>query len=173
MKTKNTNWEDRLKTHLGEDRERFPLPDGHFDSLKASILANKDSEITKTSPKRGMRVVWTVVVPIAAAAALALFVMNRQTVPAAIEEEPVLLSEAAEDFLEKTTEETVMVEMDTQTIMAIAAEPEYQTLKEEVLFEEYLEETLYETEEADLFAELEAEEIEDYLVENININSEL
>ena len=84
------------------------------------------------------------------------------------------MSEAAEGFYKSRVEEVENLDIDSQTIVALASNQSTETMQEEVLYDEYEYEALEaESEEVDPLDDLDLEDIEDYLVENININSEL
>ena len=83
------------------------------------------------------------------------------------------MSEAAEGFYESKVEEAPLLEIDSQTIAELQESEALENIKEEVLIEEYELAALEEEEDDDLFSDLDLEDIEQYLAENININSEL
>ncbi|MBI1222498.1 MAG: hypothetical protein GC180_07840 [Bacteroidetes bacterium] len=172
MKT-NTSWEDKLKAKLGEDRERFPLPGNHFASLKEQILSEKEASRKSNAASGKIKPLWLLVVPVAAAAAVAVFLLSRQGVPVQPPPDNLMLSDAAEVYFEITTSEPVQLEVDSHLIKKLSNEPVYQEMKTEVIYEEYLDDYVYEADEQDPLDQLAVEDIEDYLVENININSEL
>lgn len=186
MKTNKNTWEDKLRKELGDDSSRFPLPENYFSSLKEKIEASAFAEkamadrkveaelpepLTR-NPKPLLKWVYLAALPIAAA--LAFFILNRETVPT---QEPInqeLMSEAAEGFYESRVEEAENLEIDSQAIVALASNESTKSMQEEVLYEEYEYDILEEeSDEVDPLDDLDLEDIEEYLVENININSEL
>ncbi len=147
--------------------------DGFVATTKSPVpeLAEGPEPLT-ANPKPLLKWVYLAALPIAAA--LAFFILNRETIPV---QEPInqeLMSEAAEGFYKSRVEEVENLDIDSQTIVALASNQSTETMQEEVLYDEYEYEALEaESEEVDPLDDLDLEDIEDYLVENININSEL
>jgi|GEM_PF-2425996 len=113
---------------------------------------------------------WAYLAALPLAAALAFFILNKETVPAQEPVNQVLMTEASEGFFELQVEEQENIKVDSQTIQDLANTATYRALQEDVLIDDYLDEDIEETDPLD---ELALEDIEKYLVENININSEL
>ena len=116
---------------------------------------------------------WVYIAALPIAAALTFFVLNRETATQPETLDQTLMSEAAEGFYESKVEEAPLLEIDSQTIAELQESEALENIKEEVLIEEYELAALEEEEDDDLFSDLDLEDIEQYLAENININSEL
>lgn len=169
MKTNRTNWEEKLSRHLGEDASRFPLPEGQFGSLKDRIMARKDEVPPVSGKTYKLRSLWLIVLP--AAAALAFFLLDRDTVPQAPEVETVTLNQAAEGLYEQLTKPDPIIELDQQEAATIAGSSIFEVLQGEVVMEDYQIEGL--EEEHDPLAGLTADEIEIFLIDNLTILNEL
>lgn len=169
MKTNKNTWEDKLREHLGDDASRFPLSEDQFGSLKNRILAQKEILPARASKSYKLRSLWLLALP--AAAVLAFFIMNRASVPVDAEVNPVSLNEASEGLYEQISEHESVLELDQEALQAATENGSLDELQNEVVLEDYLNE---EQEGADdPFADLEAEEIEDYLVDHLLLTYEL
>ncbi|MDX5320586.1 MAG: hypothetical protein LPK45_05780 [Bacteroidota bacterium] len=171
MKTEgNKNWEKMLRSHLGQDSDRFPLEEGSMARIKANILA-QTVQSAPLDKKKSYTWTWNIV-GVAAAASLALFLVFRNTGSGPEKIDETLLSEAAETLYEQTVEEEPILEIEAEEIPQLQNTAEVQRMQEEVVYEELVaaQEKPF---EKDPLASLQADEIEEFLIENLTLYSEL
>lgn len=161
MENERTHWEDELKKQLGDDPRRFPLPQGYFEGLQDKVKNRREE-----SPKPNRKwLVWTAVLPVAAA--LTFFLLNR--------EEAVKVSPASPD-MELASD--AFYETQTQSELLVLDSAAVSQLSEiEELEEWQAEQSLISMEEGeetpDLLEDIAPEDIEEYLVDNLNMYTEL
>jgi hypothetical protein len=171
MKTNKTSWEDKLSRHLGEDASRFPLPEGHFGSLKDRIMSGKEKAPAHSGKTYKLRSLWLLALP--AAAALAFFLINRNTVPVEPTVDPVSLNQAADGLYEQLTKPEPIIELDKEEAATIAESAGFEILQSEVVMEDYLLDGLEEEKDEDPLAALTADDIEEFLMDDLTIMTEL
>lgn len=172
MKTNQNTWEDKLSKHLGDDASRFPLSEGGFGSLKERIMAHKDADPLQQDKTHKLRALWLLALP--AAAALAFFLINRAEVPVDTKLEQARLNEASEGLYEQISKADPVLELDQEVVKAVVENGSYDDLQSEVALEDYLNKELEEEEGiVDPLSGIEADDIEEYLVDNITLIYEL
>lgn len=168
MKKENKHQEDPFKAGFGRDAERFPVPEDYFGKLKEHIQEKKG----RNKAGQGLRITWVRwAAPLTAAAAVALVFLFRPATPdqpsEAISQE--MMSEAAGELFRGQENNEVLEVLDSE-VVAEAAQME---IVEEYKLEVDLAGLEDENSGEDPLAGIDSEDIEDYLVENLNINSEL
>ena len=161
MENERTHWEDKLRKQLGDDPGRFPLPEGYFEGLQAKVDARKEQ---KPAPGRKW-LVWSAALPVAAA--LAFFILNREEAVHVAPVSPDL--ETASDAFYETHTQSELVVLDSSDVSELA--------EIEELEEWQAEQNLISLDEAetseDPLKDIAPEVLEEYLVENIHLYSEL
>ncbi len=170
MNDKQKKWEEELNKHLGADGERFPVSDGYFDNLEDRIRLRMDLPVKRKKTARTY--LWAAAI-LPLAAALTFFLLNRENVQPEVPQNPALMGEAVEQWYRIQTEETILPEIDSQTVAEAKNLEQYENLQAEVVAEDLQYEYLDEESEEDPLADLRTEDIEDYLVDYLDLNSEL
>ncbi|TNE80191.1 MAG: hypothetical protein EP332_08445 [Bacteroidetes bacterium] len=170
--SKYEEFEDRLRKAIRSDRERFDVPEGYFSDFKSRMMAQvKDEPVfqTHTEPEViQVKVNWYVL-PLMMAACLALFMVFKP----GVKEEPKSLDTVLSEVSIVPTESTDL-ELDSQSIAAVAETALAEQYEYEVALEEVYEDD--DMEEEDYLASLEnveTEALEEFLIDNLNLYSEL
>ncbi len=170
--SKHEEFEDRLRKVVRPDRERFDVPEGYFADFKSRMLAHvkdlpQQPEAEKTEGYQ-VKINWWVL-PALMAACLAMFVVFRPSIQTENESLDRVLSE-----IQPTPVEGSEILLDSTALEVIAETDLLEQYEYEVALEEVYSDD--EIEQEDYLATLdhvEMEALEEFLLDNLNLYSEL
>lgn len=171
MKEQENNFEDRLRKILPSQEEKYPLPENYFSDFKSRLMDKIEEDPIFTKPVSRIRLNWWVL-PTAMAACMALFALvkptNNQVEPSApeIQLAEVEIFEEMDSPLEALDSSLLEKASELELVKNIQVEIELDELYEEAYLEpndDYIA----------TLSDLESEDLEDYLIDNLNLNTEL
>lgn len=170
--SKHEEFEDRLRKAIRPDRERFDVPEGYFANFKTRMLAHvkdlpQQPSVEETESYQ-VKINWWVL-PALMAACLAMFMVFRPSIQTENESLDSVLSDVS-----IVPVETSEIELDSQSIAAmaeteLAEQYEYEIALEEVYSDDDLEQEDY----LAALENVETEALEEFLIDNLNLYSEL